>query len=459
MCDVSGASTGAILSLNALGKQDTYLLSGKPDDSLFKYEEKRHSNFSRFHRTTTVYNPGGKLTWPFGERIKVTMNPQNAGDLLSNMYISLTLPALPSGRNYSDQVGRHLIKSITMRVDEFELETIYDDWMVIYDELYLEMSEKITNKFLINRMLPYDTAVDTPQYAQYQSDLIIPIPFFFSRKYASDEYDTNKPNRPYFPLCAIHKQKLEFEIEFHPQTFFSDTNSTLTLPEFHIVTEEMTIDPAERRFYVTEDTTFITDVVKKHPTTETEVGKTIVKNNLVPSIPVKTLHWFLRNKKFEDVNEARGPGTPDQAYLDAYEIPGSVGADYYYFQNRFNFSSVLDFDQLYAFFYPVMDSAKFYINGNDLPNITSANHSYYKYMTPFKARLSRPYRNIYTYSFSMYPANVEPSGSLDFSQIKSEKTNIELNLKSGLTDQYSLHMYYTGYQTFKFSKGFMSLAY
>ena len=59
----------------------------------------------------------------------------------------------------------------------------------------------------------------------------------------------------------------------------------------------------------------------------------------------------------------------------------------------------------------------------------------------------------------MYPANVEPSGSLDFSQIKSEKTNIELNLKSGLTDQYSLHMYYTGYQTFKFSKGFMSLAY
>ena len=179
MCDVSGASTGAILSLNALGKQDTYLLSEKTDDSLFKYEEKRHSNFSRFHRTTTVYNPGGKLTWPFNERIKVTLNPQNAGDLLSNMYISLTLPALPSGRNYADQVGRHLIKSITMRVDEFELETIYDDWMIIYDELYLEMSEKITNKFLINRMLPYDTAVDTPQYAQYESDVIIPIPFSF----------------------------------------------------------------------------------------------------------------------------------------------------------------------------------------------------------------------------------------------------------------------------------------
>ena len=72
------------------------------------------------------------------------------------------------------------------------------------------MSEKITNKILINRGIPYDGAVDNGAYAQYDTDLIIPLPFFFSRKYSGDEYDTNQPNRPYFPLCAIHKQKLEF---------------------------------------------------------------------------------------------------------------------------------------------------------------------------------------------------------------------------------------------------------
>ena len=129
------------------------------------------------------------------------------------------------------------------------------------------------------------------------------------------------------------------------------------------------------------------------------------------------------------------------------------------FQNRFNFGSILDFDQLYSFFYPVMDKAKFYINGQDTPNITDANHSYYKYLTTIRSRLSRPYRNVYTYSFSMYPMNVKPSGSLDFSQLKSDKTNLEINLKSGLTDTYTLHLYYTGYQTFKFSGGFISLAY
>ena len=58
----------------------------------------------------------------------------------------------------------------------------------------------------------------------------------------------------------------------------------------------------------------------------------------------------------------------------------------------------------------------------------------------------------------MYPVNVQPSGSLDFSQIQSNMTTIECQLLP-TSDQYSLHMYYTGYQTFKFERGFMSLAY
>jgi hypothetical protein len=83
---------------------------------------------------------------------------------------------------------------------------------------------------------------------------------------------------------------------------------------------------------------------------------------------------------------------------------------------------------------------------------------------PIKNRLARPFRNIYTYSFSMNPVNVEPSGNLDFSQIQSDKTNIEVKLNTSpgslvniATKTYSLHMYYTGYQTFVFERGFMSL--
>jgi hypothetical protein len=142
-----------------------------------------------------------------------------------------------------------------------------------------------------------------------------------------------------------------------------------------------------------------------------------------------------------------------------FRVPDANFSDYHYLQNRFNFSKNPDFDEEFTFFNPVMKSAKFFIQGVDLPNISSTTDGYYKYMVPYQKRLSRPVRNIYTYSFSINPINVNPSGSLDFSEIQSEKTKIELRLDPGLTDSYTLYIYYTGYQTFKFEKGFMSLVY
>ena len=452
-------STGPGVSINAIGLQDTYLLSCDPKDSLFKYDYKRHSNFSKFQKVTVVTNPGSKTTWPFGETIKITMQPQTMGDLLCNMYLKLTLPGVLPSYGIADQVGRHILKSITMRVDDIEIETIYDDWCIINDEIYLEMSEKVTNRFLVNRNLAYDSSSSISNvYAQYSSDIFAPIPFFFSRKYASDEYATNKPNRPYFPTCAIHKQKIIFELVFHKQQFFTDNSVNISLPEFSLVTEEITLDPLERMYFNANKYLFVTDIVRRHPTVETEIGKDIVKTNLVPDIPVKCIHWFLRNKMFEDESVSRLPSgyTPPPSIS-----PGNSGvSELYLMNNRFNFSSYKDFDQINSFFHPTIESAYFYINGNKLPNITDASNMYYKYLTIFHNRLSRPYREIYTYSFSMNPANVEPSGSLDFSQIQSSKTNLEVTLAPETkTDVFVMHIYYTGYQTFTFENGFMSRAY
>jgi len=441
----------AKISLKAIGKQDTYLLSKDPEDSFFNYTSpKQHSEFRKYHRVKDVLNPGQIGNWPFGQTIKVQFNPTNMGDLLSNMWLSVTMPSIPDG-NYADQLGRHLLKSITMFVDDIEVEKIHDDWGIIYDELYLEMSEKVANRFLVNRGLGYDESTQNATIARSKSDLVIPLHFFFSRKYASDEYSSNKPNRPYFPVCAAFRQKIEFELEFHEQTFFTDTGDTLILPLFKLITEEITVSAEERLYLKNGKHTLVTDLVRKHPTVVSELNTNIIKNNLVPNIPVKCIHWFLRNTDFEIENISVGvpPGDPEETY---------------YSQNRFNFSSNVNFDQLQTFFNPIMESASFFVNGKKLPNITKTNHNYYKYLIPSKNRLARPFRNIYTYSFSMNPINVEPSGNLDFSQIQSDKTNIEVILDTSpgslvdiATKTYSLHMYYTGYQTFIFENGKMTV--
>jgi hypothetical protein len=325
-----------------------------------------------------------------------------------------------------------------MRVDELVVEKFHDDWGIIYDELYLDASEKRTKRYTINRNLAEDTSLllVNRDLAQLDSELMIPIPLFFSRKYEGDEYATNNPNRPYFPTCAIHKQKIEFEIVFRPKTFFTNSPGVVTLPDgFDIITEEISVSQEERTYLMTKRQIFITDVVKKHPSTQTTVGEDTIKLQLVPDIPVKTLTWFLRRDEFEN-----------------QDVSDNFG-------NRFNFSSNIEFSALNSFLDPVMDSAKLFIKGQDLPNLPLVDDMFYKYIVPFNSRMSRPIRNIYTYAFSMNPINVEPSGSLDFSQLQSNKTILDITLTKGLDKVYTLHMYYVGYQTFVFDQGFMSLAY
>jgi hypothetical protein len=363
----------------------------------------------------------------------------------------MTFPAVNSSSNIADQLGRHVIESVTMTVDELEVDKYHDDWGVIYDELYLDTSEKRTKRYTINRNQADDVShFNDISLSRYKSTLMIPIPLFFSRKYEGDEYDSNSPNRPYFPTCAIHKQKIEFEIKFHPIAFFTnnlqsdDLNSrNIIVNEFDIITEELTVSQPERTFLMSTEQTLITDIVKKHPTVETVVGENSVKLQLVPNIPVKTMNWFLRKTSLEDSNVI---GTEANIRASA-------------FLNRFNFSQSDVYSPFNEFSTAVLDSAKIYVNGQDLPNIPLADHNYYKFIVPTQCRLSRPNRNIYTYAFSMNPINVEPSGSLDFSKLNSDRTLLEVNLRAGLTDTYTLHLYYVGYQTFKFSGGFMSLAY
>jgi len=447
---LQGPDQAAVLSLNAIGQQDTYLLRNDPEHSFFKYDTNRHSNFTKFHKNVTISKPASaSTTWPFGETVKVTLNPQNMGDLLSNMYIHMTFPAVDSNSNIADQVGRHVIESVAMRVDETEVDKYHDDWGIIYDELYLDASEKRTKRYTLNRNQTDNTShLNDEALSRYKSELMIPIPLFFSRKYEGDEYDSNSPNRPYFPTCAIHKQKIEFEIKFRPMSFFTNNAGDLTLDTFNLITEEITVSPQERVYLMTKKQLFITDIAKKHPTEQTIIGENSIKLQLVPNIPVKSLFWFLRKEIYEDETAHGSPATPD-ANITTRGM-----------SNRFNFSTSSSYSIANSFLSAVMDSAKIYINGQDLPNIPVADHNYFKYVVPHSCRLSRPNRNIYTYAFSMNPINVEPSGSLDFSKMNSDRTLLDIQLKpAAITDVYTLHLYYVGYQTFEFSNGFMSLAY
>ena len=340
-----------------------------------------------------------------------------------------------------------------MRADETVLEVYRDDIGYLYDELYLDHSEHVSREYTDNRFLNRVTIVSDSLKDVRISDtfVYVPIPFFFSRSYESSDYETNVHNRPYFPLCAMNKQKLEFDIEFRPQSFFTDDPVDITLDGFDIVTEEITVTQEERLFYTSNKYEMITDVFQTHPKIDTEPGKDKLKAELTPQGRVKTLHFFFRNKLFED----------DSISSNTSVVGNSSTTDqkYHYYHNRFNFtpfpSYVKSNDSISD---DVAIDAKLYINGEDLPNINKPDSHYYRYLTTLNHKFHSTPRNIYTYSFSMNPRNVDPSGSLDFTNIKNSRTTIEFTLNPyyGVNEEYTCHIYYTTYTTFTFENGYLS---
>ena len=95
----------AKIALSAIGMQDTHLLSDNPEKSFFNPSYQQHSQFRKYHNVHSVIENGNKPTWPFGETVKVTMNPQSMGDLLTNLWIHVELPRWGTTYTFTPGIG------------------------------------------------------------------------------------------------------------------------------------------------------------------------------------------------------------------------------------------------------------------------------------------------------------------------------------------------------------------
>ena len=487
-------SEAANISLNAIGMQDTHLLSKNSKDSLFNPSHKHNSEFRKYHRTHTVDNLQKNEWWPFGHTVKVEFNPRNMGDLLTNIWVKIALPEWSVSEAgdwaYGKFVGRRLIKNIRMRVDGLILQEIDTEMMVIFDQLYKSYDQKLAlnaqfnlNRYHTNRH-PIEIDLDA------QKNVFIHIPFFFTQNYGGDAYDENKQNKPPFPVCSIHKQKIQFEIEFHKPSYFVYTNLTNNrilppkmIDNFQIVTEEVTLSNEERLYYKTKPIEITTEFTKKHSSRDINVidDKTF-SIILEPTIPVKMFHWFFRPKFFET------EGNYDKLLVE----------------NRMFFKTAvpkegpdpqpLDFINTLT----VLDRAYFTLDGDRFPRATKMDVEYFKRIIPYTTKLSESglsptlqgyyalqntsltnsgglqrtlikdlkLNDIFSYNFAVYPKSTQPSGFLDFSQLNSDKTQLHIEIDQRTIqnrqrghesmDDLTMYLYYTGYNVLRFEDGNVS---
>lgn len=458
-------SEAAEISLKAIGKQDTHFLSKDLENSFFKDSYAQHSHFYMKQKVKTVKNDRGEPNWPWGRKVKVEYNPRLMGDLLSNMSVTIPLPAFladPPGNldRYAPMIGYHLIKSVTMYVDEIEVEKIDSNWDIIHHNLYQDVDEEKMSEININRGWPHRIWSSNFAFQEVHKKMIpmtIPLKFFFCRR-----FESGKSDKPYFPLCAIYKQKIEFEFEFHKKTFFTPTTQSITLPYFNVVTDEISLTDEERLFFVKEPRTVTTEFTKIHPTYENQVGQYEIVANLVPNIPVKSLHWYIINSDFEkEDNPLDTSFGPEQDSL----TNGTTYAPFAHYNNRYNFSSALPVGQLVDDKYSEYDNVTdidIYINGEKVVRTLENGPKYFRFYTTSKSGLSLPRQHhIYTHTFALDPKDPGPSGYFNFENTVSDKTFIRANIKQDIVAPprngiWRMHVYYTGYQTMRFENGFMS---
>ena len=208
--------TGSVLALDAFGPQDTFLLNEDMADSQWDPTYTQTTNFAITQRIVPL--PGS--AWVDHE-ITLELVPKSTGDLISNLHLKCSLPALPPGNVYTDQIGRAIFKQVDFMIDGQVIESLNDDWYILRDQLFLDADEKNAMAKAINAGYTEGTLSALAQTPQI--DMIIPLDFFFCRRHSRYKKHRERLDKPYFPMCAIYNQRVYLKIVFQKWNWFSNS--------------------------------------------------------------------------------------------------------------------------------------------------------------------------------------------------------------------------------------------
>lgn len=418
-----GVSSASILALFAKGPQDEFLISADPNSSQWSPIFKQHTNAVMFNRIIPL--PGPSPTYQ-GTVSTVILYPNQMGDLFSNMYLKVTLPSVTP---LAPNIGRSIIKKVEFIVNETIIETLYDDWYIIRDQMLLDADEQY--------------AMNTAM-AGVNNDVIIPLEFFFCRRHSNNNSGRERLRKPYFPVCAMHNQLIYIRFTFQPyQWWTSNTSVKADISNPVIITEEILLEKKERLYYKSTPLRYIVNTVKKDATLTFTSNQPVI--NLTAAFPVQTLMWFFRNKNYERVT--------DGLYYDSRY-------NYGYTTQYIHSAVPMQFPSGNTNFIDVITSAKITLSNTDVTSVLPGG-LYFGFNQPFQHFLSIPSKNIYSYSFGLTPKEYNQGGYLNFSKLNSQTTTMTLTFdptySAQVTQGYNLYVFYYGYDFLQFRGGFAGL--
>ncbi len=279
--------SGALLQLAALGAQDLYL-TGNPEITLFKKKYLRYTNFSVETDMVSFDGPA-----QFGGTTTATL--ENFGDLISKIVLVVKLQQNESTIKwgYVDRIGHAIIDNIKIRIGQSDIDTIYNDWIDIYQRLNKDKSqEENYNKMIGN--IPSLKKIDTVHNAY---NLFIPI-----------EVWTGKNTNSTFPICCIKNQSFQISITFRNSEdivnyYGPDAPSDTDLPiieSSYLLVDYIFLDEYERNLFMTSNHEYLIETVDDMTDTVNTVN---TKINLIFTKQTKYLVWYAQLDRYRNRNE------------------------------------------------------------------------------------------------------------------------------------------------------------
>ena len=192
---------GGLMQLVAYGAQDVYL-TGSPQITFFKVVYRRHTNFA-VEPIPQTFNGASD----FGRTVTCTINRN--GDLITNMYVNISLnagiPGASTGNGtapwgFVRRLGHAIVQHYKIEIGGSKIDEQYGDWLNIWYELTHKTGQVRGYANMIGDVdaLTALTQNDTPAYQLY-----VPLQFWFNRN-----------NGLALPLIALQYHDVRITIDY-----------------------------------------------------------------------------------------------------------------------------------------------------------------------------------------------------------------------------------------------------
>ncbi len=416
---------GGLMQLVAYGAQDVYL-TGNPQITFFKVVYRRHTNFSMESIEQTFNGTGD-----FGKKVTCTIS--RVGDLVSNMYLQMTVPKLNQTQssatyvNWVNGFGNAVVKNAEVEIGGQQIDKHYGEWMDIWNQLTTSECQRDAYDRMVGN---YNSTTGLKYSADNQRTLYVPLRFWFCRN----------PGLA-LPLIALQYHEVKVNVEFNTLASMiqsdvslsapTDTSgSTAAMSSCSLWVDYIYLDTDERRRFAQISHEYLIEQLQ-HTGTESISGSSSSKKvDLSFNHPVKCLHWVIQD---DDYLTSGSTGNNNQPLR--YDCPTATNG------------------QLDTF-----NTLKLQLNGHD--RFEARDAEYFRLVQNYQHSECAPEKHIYTYSFGLKPAEHQPSGTCNFSRIDNATLNFTFNSSTHTGNgNVTLKVYAVNYNVLRIMSGMGGLAY